>query len=436
MIEPRTLTGFMELLPQDQILFNQIVDTIRRNYEKYGFLPLDTPVIESSEVLLAKAGGDTEKQIYRFKKGDNDLCLRFDHTVPLAKYVALHNNQLTFPFARYQIGKVYRGEKPQKGRFREFYQCDIDVIGKDKLSLVYDAEIPSIIYSIFKELQLGDFEIKISNRKLLIGLLQSLDIDISLHVEILRLIDKINKIGQENFMSTLSIDYNIPSEKIAVIVDFLKISGDVDNQIVALKNLNINNETFTTGVSELEFVARHMRMFGISEDNFTIDTTIARGLDYYTGTVYETFLKGYEFLGSVSSGGRFDNLASFYTKDHLPGVGMSIGLTRLFYKLQENNLLNDSKNSISRAIIIPLDDNIEECIKLSNYLRNNNINNEIYLENAKFKTKMNYAVNRNIKYAIFIGEDEIKNGYYTVKNLNEFQQSQVKLDDILQVINQ
>ena len=436
MIEPRTLTGFMELLPQDQILFNQIVDTIRRNYEKYGFLPLDTPVIESSEVLLAKAGGDTEKQIYRFKKGDNDLCLRFDHTVPLAKYVALHNNQLTFPFARYQIGKVYRGEKPQKGRFREFYQCDIDVIGKDKLSLVYDAEIPSIIYSIFKELRLGDFEIKISNRKLLIGLLQSLDIDISLHVEILRLIDKINKIGQENFMSTLSIDYNIPSEKIAVIVDFLKISGDVDNQIVALKNLNINNETFTTGVSELEFVARHMRMFGISEDNFTIDTTIARGLDYYTGTVYETFLKGYEFLGSVSSGGRFDNLASFYTKDHLPGVGMSIGLTRLFYKLQENNLLSDSKNSISRAIIIPLDDNIEECIKLSNYLRNNNINNEIYLENAKFKTKMNYAVNRNIKYAIFIGEDEIKNGYYTVKNLNEFQQSQVKLDDILQVINQ
>lgn len=435
MIEPRTLTGFMELLPQDQILFNQIVDTIRKNYEKYGFLPLDTPVIESSDVLLAKAGGETEKQIYRFQKGDNDLCLRFDHTVPLAKYVALHGNNLSFPFARYQIGKVYRGEKPQKGRFREFYQCDIDVIGKDKLSLVYDAEIPSIIYSIFKELQLGDFVIKISNRKLLMGLLEYLGIDKSLHVEILRLVDKIAKIGEENFVATLDIDYHVENEKIQQLMTFLNISGDVDSQVQALKNLKVDNEIFTSGVNEVEMVVNYMRMFGIEENNFTIDTTIARGLDYYTGTVYETFLKGYEFLGSVSSGGRFDNLASYYTKEHLPGVGMSIGLTRLFYKLQENNLLNNAKNSISKAIIIPMDNNIEECIKLSNYLRDNNINNEIYLEEAKFKVKMNYAVNRNIKYAIFIGEDEVKNGYYTVKNLNEFEQSKATKEELLKIIN-
>ena len=433
MIEPKTLPGFMELLPQDQILFNKIKDTIRKNYESFGFVPLDTPVLESSEVLLAKAGGETEKQIYKFSKGDNNICMRFDLTVPLAKYVAENFDSLSFPFARYQIGKVYRGEKPQKGRFREFYQCDIDVIGKNSLSLYYDAEIPSIMYRIFKELNIGKFTIFVSNRKILLGLFESLGLK-KIDVDILRLIDKYDRIGEENFVLTLRLDYHVDDSVIDELINFIKISGTPEQQIDTLKSLNINNATFMQGIDELEQVTNYMKSFGIEEGYFNINLSIARGLDYYTGTVYETFIQGYESLGSVCSGGRYDNLAEYYTKEKLPGVGMSIGLTRLFYQLKEYNLLKDEKGAISKVVILPMGETQNECIKLSNVLRENAINNTIYFEETKFKNKILFATKSNADYAIIVGEDEINNGYYSVKNLKEFSQQQLSLEDVIKLL--
>ena len=433
MIEPKTLPGFMELLPEDQILFNRVKDVIRKNYESYGFLPLDTPVLESSEVLLAKAGGETEKQIYSFKKGDNNLCMRFDLTVPLAKYVALNADSLSFPFARYQIGKGYRGEKPQRGRFREFYQCDIDVIGKNTLSLYYDAEIPSIIYRIFKELNVGKFTINVSNRKILRGLIEELNLT-DLSVDILRLIDKFSKIGEDNFTKTLIEDYKVSNANVNTLLNFIKITGTPEEQIAILKTLNINNETFIKGVEEIEVVTKYMKVFGIEDGYFNINLSIARGLDYYTGTVYETLIDGYESLGSVCGGGRYDNLAGYYTNEKLPGVGMAIGLTRLFYQLRENNLLKAQNKGLSKAVILPLGETIDECITLSNYLRNNGINNTIYFEETKFKNKILYATKQNAEYAIIVGEDEVKSGKFTIKNLNEFKQEQLTKEEIVNIL--
>ena len=433
MIEPKTLPGFMELLPEDQILFNKIKDLIKKNYESFGFLPIDTPVLESSEVLLAKAGGETEKQIYSFKKGDNNLCMRFDLTVPLAKYVAENFANLNFPFARYQIGKVYRGEKPQKGRFREFYQCDIDVIGKNSLSLCYDAEIPSIMYRIFKELDIGKFKIFVSNRKILLGLIEELNLT-EISIDILRLIDKFAKIGEDNFVKTLKVDYNVDDLKIKKLLEFIKIQGNTEEQIRMLKEMNINNQNFIDGINELETVIKYMRNFNIDEDYFNINLSIARGLDYYTGTVYETFITGYENLGSICSGGRYDNLAGFYSKEKLPGVGMSIGLTRLFYQLKENNLLKQEKGCIAKVVILPMGNTIDACINLSNRLRDNNINNTIYFEDTKFKNKILYATKLNADYVIIIGEDEINNNYYTLKDLNAFEQKSLSGDELINIL--
>lgn len=433
MIEPKTLPGFMELLPEDQILFNKIKDIIRKNYESFGFVPLDTPVLESSEVLLAKAGGETEKQIYSFTKGDNKLCMRFDLTVPLAKYVAENFASLNFPFARYQIGKVYRGEKPQKGRFREFYQCDIDVIGKNTLSLYYDAEIPSIMYRIFKELNVGKFTIYVSNRKILLGLIDSLGLK-DIDVEILRLVDKFEKIGEENFVLTLRLDYKINDDIIDKLLNFIKISGTPEQQIETLKNLGINDEMYNKGVEELGLVTKYMRKFGIEDGYFNINLSIARGLDYYTGTVYETFIEGYESIGSVCSGGRFDNLAEYYTKEKLPGVGMSIGLTRLFYQLKEYNLLKEQKGAVSKVVILPMGATEEKCIELSNILRDKGVNNTICFEDIKFKNKILFATRANADYAVIIGEDEVKNNYYTVKNLKEFSQEKLSLDEVINLL--
>lgn len=432
MIEPKTLPGFMELLPEDQILFNKVVNIIKKNFESYGFLPIDTPVLENSEVLLAKAGGETEKQIYSFTKGDNKICMRFDLTVPLAKYVAANFDSLNFPFARYQIGKVYRGEKPQKGRFREFYQCDIDVIGKNSLSLYYDAEIPSIMYRIFKELNIGKFTIFVSNRKILLGLIENLGLKDS--VDILRLIDKFAKIGEENFVLTLKLDYKIEDDIINKLLQFIKIDGTTNQQLEKLKKFKIDNSDFNEGVEELEHVMKNMRAFGVEEDYFNINLSIARGLDYYTGTVYETFITGHENLGSVCSGGRFDNLAEYYTKEKLPGVGMSIGLTRLFYQLKENNLLKQEKGAIAKVVILPMGNTIDECIALSNQLRNNNINNVVYFEETKFKNKILYATKANANYAVIIGEDEVKNNYFTLKDLNAFEQKQVTFEEMLNIL--
>ena len=426
--EPRTLSGFMELLPNDQILFNQIMNTIEETYQRFGFLPLDTPIIELSEVLLAKAGGETEKQIYRFNKGDNDLSLRFDLTVPLAKYVAKNYGNLSFPFRRYQIGKVYRGERTQKGRFREFYQCDIDIIGDGELDLINDAELPSVIYMIFTKLGFNDFTIKINNRKLLNGLFIEIGQKDN-SVEILRIIDKIDKIGKEAVIEELE-KLNIGKEQIEKIINFIEIDGNNNEKLEKLRTLNIENDIFNKGLEELEFVYTNMKLFGIPENNIKLDLTIARGLDYYTGTVYETFLNDYRELGSVCSGGRYENLAENYTDKKLPGVGISIGLTRLFYKLSELNLIKAEKKSISDVLIIPMVEDLSVPIKVANVLRNNGINTEIYLNNKKLKAKFKYADKLEIPYVIVIGEDEIERRVIKLKDMKTGEEKEIKMDNI------
>lgn len=430
-IQPKSLSGTMELLPKDQILFDEIKSKIEKAYKSFGFLPLDTPVIESADVLLAKAGGETEKQIYKFSKGDNDICLRFDLTVPLAKYVAANMNKLAFPFKRYQIGKVYRGEKAQKGRYREFYQCDIDTIGKDTLSLKNDAEYPAVIYSIFKELDFGDFVIYLNNRKIISGLLESLDL-LNDKQDIMRLLDKFDKIGEENVRLTLKLDYNISEEKIEKLLEFVLIKGDTDTQLSMLKNFEIDNETFKLGVSELEQVVKYIRYQGVPDKNFTIKLSIVRGLDYYTGTVYETFLTDYPNLGSVCSGGRFDNLAEFYTNSKLPGVGISIGLTRLFYQLCENNLIKSNKTSVSDVLILPMDDEcLEKAYEVATSLRLNSIATQVYFEDTKFKNRITYADKLQIPYVVILGEDEIKANTLTVKDMFNRTQDTIKQDELI-----
>lgn len=429
---PKTLPGFMELLPNEQILFNEMREKIQKSYERFGFLPLDTPIIESSEVLLAKAGGETEKQIYRFNKGESDLSLRFDLTVPLAKYVAEYYSDLTFPFRRYQIGKVYRGEKAQRGRYREFYQCDIDIIGEDELSLINDAEMPSIIYNTFKELGFDDFTISINNRKILNGLFEALGIS-GKSVDILRIIDKIDKIGKENVVKEIT-DLGVEQAKIDTIMNFISITGNVEETINLLRNLNIDNELFDLGVNELESVASNIKLFGVPSENYKIDLTIARGLDYYTGTVYETFLNKYRQLGSVCSGGRYDNLSSYYTDKKMPGVGISIGLTRLFFQLTDNKIIEAGNRAISKVMIVSMVDDFSKSIEIAIKLRENGINTQIYTDKAKIKKQFNYANRLGIPYVIVIGEDEINNNVVSLKNMIDGEQKTVTIEDAIKII--
>lgn len=424
--EPRTLPGFMELLPNEQILFDQMKQKIEDSYKTFGFLPIDTPIIESSEVLLAKAGGETEKQIYRFTKGDNDLSLRFDLTVPLAKYVAKNYGNLNFPFRRYQIGKVYRGEKAQKGRYREFYQCDIDIIGDGELDIINDAEIPSVIYSTFRKLGFENFTVKINNRKILNGLYESIGQKEN-SVEIMRIIDKIEKIGEDAVKEEIS-KLGVSDNDIEKIINFIKIDGTSDEKIEKLENLQIDNETYLMGVNELKEVINNIRLFGVPEKNFTVDLTIARGLDYYTGTVYETFLNEYRELGSVCSGGRYENLAENYTDRKLPGVGISIGLTRLFYKLNELNLIKADKKSISNILIIPMTEKKEVPFKLSTDLRQLGVNTEIYLSDKKIKAKMKYADKLEIPYVVVIGDEEIETKKIKLKNMTTGEEIELDFD--------
>ena len=428
-VEPKTLSGFMELMPDDQIVFNQIKNTIEQVYQKHGFYPLDTPTIELSNVLLAKAGGETEKQIYRFNKGDNDLSLRFDLTVPLAKYVAARYNELIFPFKRYQIGKVYRGERPQKGRFREFYQCDIDVIGNESLSLRYDAEIPCIIYDIFKQLNFGDFVIRINNRKILSGFFTSLDLQNEI-TNILRVVDKIDKIGLNEVKKELQI-LNIDLPKIDLICDFIKINGTNDEIINRLNQLKINNDTFNEGIKELKFIVDNLKQMHLNDKNYEIDLTIARGLDYYTGTVYETKLIDYPSIGSVCSGGRYDNLTAYYTDKKLPGVGISIGLTRLFYQLMESKIIEKCNFSVADIVILPLTQQYEYIYSFSNQLKKENLRVDIvYLE--KFKQLIKYADRKNIPFALIIGDDEYEKNIAVLKNMKTGVQIEVSLDSVIE----
>ena len=431
-VEPKTLPGFMELMPQDQILFDKMKNTIESVYSSYGFYPLDTPIIELSSVLLAKAGGETEKQIYRFNKGDNDLSLRFDLTVPLAKYVASRSNELIFPFKRYQIGKVYRGERPQKGRFREFYQCDIDVIGSETLSILYDAEIPSIIYDLFKKLNIGDFTIRINNRKILTGFFNSLELN-SKVTDILRIIDKIEKIGEDEVKSELSL-LDIDSDKVSKIIDFIRISGNAFTKIDSLKNLGITDEVYNEGVNELETVINNIKARGLDSNFYDVDLTIARGLDYYTGTVYETILKDYPSIGSVCSGGRYENLATYYTDKKLPGVGISIGLTRLFYQLKEAGVIKTTDSSVADITILPMTENYEYVYKFSNLLKRFGVRVDTAFL-GKFKQLMRYADKQKTPYVLIIGDDEISKGVAVLKDMFTGLQTEVTLENIIEIYN-
>ncbi len=430
-VEPRTLSGFMELLPQEQIKFNEMKRIIEETYELYGFLPQETPIIEASEVLLAKAGGETEKQIYSFTKGDTDLSLRFDLTVPLAKYVAKNYGQLTFPYRRYQIGKVFRGERPQKGRYRELYQCDIDIIGNGKLSIANDAQMPSIIYSIFKKFNFGKFIIRMNNRKILNGLFEEIGLKDQAK-EALVIIDKLDKIGMDNVKEELR-SIGVTEENVIKLEEFFNInkSGNNDEILAALKGLGFKSETFAEGLKEIEELITYVRLFGVEEEYFRIDLTIARGLDYYTGTVYETNIIGYENIGSICSGGRYDNLAEYYTKQNLPGVGISIGLTRLFYVLNELDLIKIENSSISKAVIVTMGVDFGEGVKISNALRDKGIKNEIYAEDAKTKNKFSYVDSLNIPYCIVIGQDEIDKNMYTLKNMTTGEQELLSVEDII-----
>jgi histidyl-tRNA synthetase len=424
--EPRTLAGFMELLPNEQILFEQMKQKIEKTYQRFGFLPLDTPILELSEVLLAKAGGETEKQIYRFTKGDTDISMRFDLTVPLAKYVAKNYGNLSFPFRRYQIGKVYRGEKTQKGRFREFYQCDIDIIGDGELGIVNDAEIPSVIYNLISDLGFNDFTICINNRKVLNGLFREVNQEPNA-VDIMRTIDKLAKIGKENVILELK-EIGVNEQAINRILKFIEIDGTTDEKIAKLKELGIKEEMFVEGLAELEQVVKYIRVFGVPDTHFKIDLTIARGLDYYTGTVYETFLNDYKEIGSVCSGGRYENLAGYYTDQKLPGVGISIGLTRLFYKLNELQLIKSDKYSMSDILIIPMLEDMTVAIQLASNLRKEGINTEVYLNDKKLKAKLKYADKLKIPYVVIIGEDEINTNTVKIKNMNTGDETSVELD--------
>ena len=429
-VQPRTLAGFMELLPAEQILFNFMKDTIEGVYKSYGFLPLDTPIIELSDVLLAKAGGETEKQIYRFTKGDNDLSLRFDLTVPLAKYVAKNYGNLSFPFRRYQIGKVYRGERPQKGRYREFYQCDIDIIGDGELDLANDAELLSVIYTIFTKLGFNDFTIRINNRKILNGLFEEIGQKENSE-EILRIIDKLDKIGKEAVIQAFK-ELGVRDASINKIISFIEITGTTEKKLAKLATI-AQNETYQSGVNELKEVVEKVGLFGVPQQNYEIDLTIARGLDYYTGTVYETFLNKYRELGSICSGGRYENLAGNYTTKKLPGVGVSIGLSRLFYKLNELGLINAKQKSISKLLIVPMAENntfLKKASELANGLRALGINTEIYLSNKKLKVKMKYADKLEIPYIIVIGEDEINTNTVKIKNMATGEEQEAELSAI------
>ena len=429
-VQPRTLSGFMELLPRQQMVMERIMEILRETYSLYGFTPLDTPIIEASEVLLAKGGGETEKQIYRFTKGDADLALRFDLTVPLAKYVALHYNDLSFPFRRYQIGKVYRGERAQRGRFREFYQADIDIIGDGKLDVTNEAEIPAIIYQVFTRLGLHRFQIRVNNRKILNGFYAMLGLTDKAG-DIMRTVDKLDKIGAEKVRDLLTAeDIGLTEDQAGEILTFISIQGSNQQVLSALESYRGRNEVFDQGLDELHTVVKYLSAFGVPEKKFAVDLTIARGLDYYTGTVYETTMLDHPEIGSVCSGGRYDNLAEYYTDKILPGVGISIGLTRLFYVLNEQGMLNPEMNiAPADVLILPMTEDLTAAISFAAQLRQVGIRTQLYTEQKKFKAKMSYADKLNIPFAVFLGEDEIKAGAATVKNLrmaNDFSPEEIQ----------
>ena len=434
-VTPRTLSGFMELPPAQQMKMERMMQILRESYALYGFTPLDTPVIESAEVLLAKGGGETEKQIYRFQKGDSDLALRFDLTVPLAKYVAAHYAELSFPFRRYQIGKVYRGERAQRGRFREFYQADIDVIGDGKLDILNEAEIPAVIYSTFTKLGLTKFRIRVNNRKLLNGFYRMNGMQEKAG-DIMRTVDKLDKIGPEKVKLLLIDEVKMLPCKAENVLDFMAIRGTNAEVLEALERYRGMDEIFDQGLDELNTVAKYLTDFGVPEENFAVDLTIARGLDYYTGTVYETEMTEHPEIGSVCSGGRYDNLAEYYTDRQLPGVGISIGLTRLFYVLGEQGLLSDEiVTAPCDALVLPMTEELGFAVSAATALRRAGVRTQLYAEKKKFKAKMSYADKIGVPFAVFIGEDEVREGLLSVKDMQTGEQVKLSPDEAAKLIS-
>ena len=435
-IKPRTLSGFMELLPGKQAQLERMMQVLRQTYASYGFAALDTPAIEDAQILLAKGGGETEKQIYRFQKGDSDLALRFDLTVPLAKYVALHYNELAFPFRRYQIAKVYRGERAQRGRFREFYQADIDIIGDGKLDILNEAEIPAIIYKVFRGFGLERFQIRVNNRKILTGFYSLLELS-EKSGDIMRTVDKLDKIGAEKVRNLLISECQIPEDKADEILKFIAITGSNAQVLAALEGYCGKNEVFDLGLAELKAVCANLSAFGVPEANFAVDLTIARGLDYYTGTVYETTLLDHPEIGSVCSGGRYDNLAGYYIEKPLPGVGISIGLTRLFYVLDEQGLLNpELPTAPCDALVLPMTENTAAAVALAEALRATGLRVQLYGEQKKFKQKMSFADKIGVPFAVLLGDDEIAGGKCSVKDMRSGAQQLLTAEEAARLIKE
>lgn len=416
LVKPRIPSGFPEYLPAEQIEFNRLVNIVRRVYEEYGFSPIDTPDLELSEVLLTKSGGETEQQIYRFIKGSNDLTMRFDLTVPLARYVAQHESELIFPFRRYHIGKVHRGERAQAGRFREFYQCDIDVIGSN--SVAVDAEMPIVINKIFEQFDIGEFTVHINNRKILNGFFEFLGLS-NISKDVLRIVDKIDKISANSFTEELE-QLGLSADQITRLREFININGSKDVILNKLEKISLDckSDQFKQGVKEIGLVVKTIRDFGLSDSRFMIDLRIARGLDYYTGTVYETMLNNHPEIGSICSGGRYDNLASHYTKKYLPGVGVSIGLSRLFYKLCEIGAIESTRFSSAEVVVMPIGSGqITASVKIAEKLRSIGINTILYTEENNMRKKLKYADKMGLEWVVLIGEDELLTEEVILKNM-------------------
>lgn len=431
-VTPRIQAGFMELLPAEQILFDKIKKTISETFEEYGFVPQDTPIVENADVLFAQIGEDTQKEIYRFTKGDDDLGLRFDLTVPLARYVAMYSNSLSFPFRRYQIGKVYRGERPQRGRFREFYQCDIDILGNGSLSIVNDAEVPAVIYSVFNKLKLGDFVIRISNRKILSGLMESLD-EADKTSETLRIIDKLEKVGADTVKQML-VDLGIKLVDVEKIISLVKLAGSNETILTTLEKLEVENELFMEGVNELEEVVNKAESFGVPKKNLQVDLSIARGLAYYTGTVYETIMADERIRGSVCGGGRYDNLAENYTNQSFPGVGVSIGLTRLFSQLLDTGIIKPEVSSPAKVLVVPMEADTPFALEVAGKLREAGVATELYTEDDKFKKKLMYANKIGVPFVAIIGDDEIAQKKVALKNMKTGEQILLSVDEAVKLV--
>ena len=434
-ITPRIASGFPEYLPEDQLEFNRLLTIIRGCYESYGFAPIDTPDLELRNVLLAKfesRGGEIDTQLYDFTRGKNDFVLKFDLTVPLARYVAEHQNDLTFPFKRYQIAKVHRAERAQAGRFREFYQCDIDTIGSE--SALTDAEFPAVINDIFAKFNFGEFVIRLNDRRILNGFFANLKIADARKVDVMRLIDKVEKISRDEFRDSLR-EIDLTAEQISRIENLIDIRGTNDEILAQLENLKITDENFATGLKNLREVTAAIRAHGVPENRFAIDLKIARGLDYYTGTVYETFLRDFPSLGSVCSGGRYDDLTGYYTAAKLPGVGISIGLSRLFYQLKQIGVIKASQKSPARVAILPITAaEFAYGLEISRSLRENQIANFLYAEDVPFKKKLQFADKMDFAFAIIIGEDEARSREISLKNLATGESEKVPFADIVEKV--